>query len=153
MEDLSLHILDVVENSIEANASKIKIKINEDIKKDILIIEIKDNGKGMDEETLKIVTDPFYTTRTTRNVGLGLSLLVQATKESNGNFEIKSKINKGTEIKATFQYSHIDRKPLGDIKNTLMTLMIAHPEINFIYEYQDAENKYYLDTNEIIKNV
>ena len=153
MKDLSLHILDIVENSIEANASKIRIKINEDIKKDLLIIEIKDNGKGMDEETLKTVTDPFYTTRTTRRVGLGLSLLVQATKESNGNFEIKSKINKGTEIKATFQYSHIDRKPLGDINSTLTTLMIAHPEINFIYEYQNAENKYCLDTSEIIKNV
>ena len=89
MEDLSLHILDIVENSIEAKASKIEIIINEDVKRDLLMIKIKDNGKGMDEETVKKVLDPFFTTRTTRRVGLGLSLLAQATKESNGNFEIE----------------------------------------------------------------
>lgn len=149
MEDLSLHILDIVENSIEAKASKIRIKINEDIKRDLLTIEIKDNGKGMDEETLKKAIDPFYTTRSTRRVGLGLPLLAQATKESGGNFEIKSKAGKGTEIKATFQHSHIDRKPLGDINSTLTTLMIAHPEIDFIYEYQNAETKFSLDTSKI----
>jgi K+-sensing histidine kinase KdpD len=149
MEDLSLHILDVVENSIEANASKIEIKIVEKKKKDLLAIEIKDNGKGMNKETIKKVLDPFYTTRTTRRVGMGLSLLAQAARESNGNFEINSKVGVGTEVKANFQYSHIDRKPIGDMKNTLITLMVSHPEINFVYEHQDEEENYVLDSNEI----
>lgn len=151
MEDLSLHILDVVENSIEANASKIEIKIVEKIGEDILIIEIKDNGRGMNEETINKVLDPFYTTRTTRRVGMGLSLLAQAAKESNGNFEINSKVGIGTEIKASFQYSHIDRKPIGDMNSTIVTLIISHPEINFIFEYQDEESNYVLDSKEIMK--
>lgn len=151
MEDLSLHILDVVENSIEANASKIEIKIVEREKKDLLEIEIKDNGRGMNKETVNKVLDPFYTTRTTRRVGMGLSLLAQAARESNGDFEINSKVGRGTEVKATFQYSHIDRKPIGDMKNTLITLMVSHPEINFIYEHQDEDGNYVLDSKEIIK--
>ena len=149
MEDLSLHILDVVENSIEANASRIEIKIIEMKSKDLLAVEIKDNGRGMKKETVDRVLDPFYTTRTTRRVGMGLSLLAQAAKESNGDFEIYSKVGVGTEVKATFQYSHIDRKPIGDMKNTLITLIVSHPEINFIYEHKDEEEKYILDSNEI----
>ena len=151
MEDLSLHILDVVENSIEANASKIEIKIVENKNNDLFAIEIKDNGNGMNEKTINKVLDPFYTTRTTRRVGMGLSLLAQAAKESNGTFEINSKVNLGTEIKASFQNSHIDRKPIGDMKNTLITLMISHPEINFVYEYQDDNENFILDSEEIMK--
>ena len=151
MEDLSLHILDVVENSIEANASKIVIKIIEEKSKDSLVIEIKDNGRGMNRETINKVLDPFYTTRTTRKVGLGLSFLAQAAKESNGNFEIYSKVGEGTEVKATFQYSHIDRKPIGNMNDTIVTLIISHPEINFVYEYQDEEGSYVLDSKEIMK--
>ncbi len=151
MEDLSLHILDVVENSIEANASKIEIKIVEEKSNDLLAVEIKDNGRGMNRETINKVLDPFYTTRITRRVGMGLSLLAQAAKESNGNFEIKSKVGVGTEVKAVFQYSHIDRKPIGDMKNTLITLMVSHPEINFVYEHQDEEGNYVLDSKEILK--
>ncbi len=150
MEDLSLHILDVVENSIEANATKIEIKIVEEKSNDLLAVEIKDNGRGMNKETINKVLDPFYTTRTTRRVGMGLSLLAQAARESNGNFKIDSKVGIGTEVKAVFQYSHIDRKPIGDMKNTLITLMISHPEINFVYEHQDEKEKYILDSNEIL---
>ena len=151
MEDLSLHILDIVENSIEAKASEIGIMVDEDIKKNLLTIEIKDNGKGMDEETLKKVTDPFYTTRSTRRVGLGLPLLAQATKESRGTFEIESKVDVGTKIKATFQYSHIDRKPLGDIENTISTLIVGNPGVDFVYEHIKDGVKFRLDTKEIRK--
>ncbi len=153
MEDLSLHILDVVENSIEANASKIRIKIIEEKSKDLLAIEIKDNGRGMNTETINKVLDPFYTTRTTRKVGMGLSLLAQAAEESNGNFEINSKVGEGTEVKATFQYSHIDRKPIGNMNDTIVTLIISHPEINFIYEYQNEKENYILDSNEIKQEI
>lgn len=149
MEDLSLHILDIVENSIEAKASRVEIKVIEDMRKDLLTIEIKDNGQGMDEKTLKRVFDPFYTTRTARKVGLGLALFVQATRESGGDIEIKSKIGKGTRVKATFQYSHIDRKPLGDIEKTLTTLIAGNPEVDFVYEHQRGNQKFCLDTKEM----
>jgi K+-sensing histidine kinase KdpD len=149
MEDLSLHILDVVENSIEAAASKIEIRITEVKSRDLLVIEIKDNGRGMSEETLSKVLDPFYTTRTTRRVGMGLSLLSQAAKESNGSFEISSVIGEGTEVKASFQYSHIDRKPMGDIKSTLISLMISYPEINIIFVHQDDDGTDTLDSNQL----
>jgi len=149
MEDLSLHILDIVENSIEAKATRICININQDIRNDLLVIEIKDNGRGMDRETLKKAADPFYSTRLTRNVGLGLSLLKQATRECGGTFKIESEISKGTSIKATFQNSHIDRKPLGDLNTTLMTLIGTHPEINFVVNFKNTETTFCLDTEEI----
>ncbi len=151
MEDLSLHILDIAENSIEAKASKVEIKVIEDKKKDLLTIEIKDNGQGIDKETLKKVLDPFYTTRTVRKVGLGLSLLAQATEESGGDIEIKSKVGKGTKVKATFQYSHIDRKPLGDIEKTLTTLIVGNPGVNFVYEHRKDNVKVTLDTKKLIR--
>lgn len=149
MEDLSLHILDIVENSIEAKATRIFIGIDQDIKNDLLVIEIKDNGKGMNRETRKMAVDPFYSTRKTRNVGLGLSLLRQATRECGGTFKINSVINKGTSLKATFQNSHIDRKPLGDLNTTLMTLITAHPEIHFLVDFKNAETDFHLDTEDV----
>lgn len=151
MEDLSLHILDIVENSITAHAKKIEIKIIEEKKKDLLTIEIIDDGKGMDEETLKNVLDPFFTTGNTRKVGLGLSLLAQSAEESGGSIEIESKPTQGTKVKATFGYSHIDRKPLGDVHESLKVLIAANPDINFIYEYQKDDVSYHLDTKGIKK--
>jgi len=151
MEDLSLHILDIVENSIRAYAKKIEIKIIEDKKKDLLTIEIIDDGKGMDEKTLKNVLDPFFTTKNTRKVGLGLSLLAQSAEESGGSIEIESKPGQGTKVKATFGYSHIDRKPLGDVHESLKVLITANPDINFIYEYQKDDVGHCLDTKEIKK--
>ena len=149
MEDLSLHILDIVENSIRAKASRIEIKVVEDIRKDLLTIEIKDDGQGIDEETIKKVRDPFFTTRTTRKVGLGLPLLSQAARESGGDVEIESKVGRGTRVKATFGYSHIDRKPLGNIETTLTTLIAGNPAVDFIYEHKKDEIEYRLDTKEI----
>ncbi len=149
MEDLSLHILDVVENSIRAKASRVEIKVVEDIIKDLLTIEIKDNGLGMDGETVKKVLDPFFTTRTTGKVGLGLPLLSQAARESGGDMEIESKVGRGTRVKATFSYSHIDRKPLGDMEMTLSALIAGNPEVDFIYEHKKDESEYCLDTKEI----
>ncbi len=149
MEDISLHILDIVENSINADASKIKIKIMENISKDLLVIEIEDNGRGMKKEIVDQVLDPFYTTRTTRKVGLGLSFLAQAAEESKGDFIIKSKPGEGTKLKASFQHSHIDRKPIGDINSTIVTLITSHPEINFVYEYEDENGNYVLNSNEL----
>ena len=151
MEDLSLHILDIVENSIKACAKKIEVKIIENKKKDLLTIEIIDDGEGMDEKTLKDVLDPFFTTSNTRKVGLGLPLLAQSAEESGGNIKIESKPGQGTKVKATFGYSHIDRRPLGDIHESLKVLITANPDINFIYEYQEDGISYHLDTIKGIK--
>ena len=151
MEDLSLHLLDIVENSIRACAKKIEIKIIEEKKKDLLTIEIIDNGKGMDEKTLKNVLDPFFTTKKTRKVGLGLSLFAQSVEESGGSIKIESKPDQGTKVKATFGYSHIDCKPFGDVNESLKVLIAANPDINFIYEYQKDNVNYHLDTKEIKK--
>lgn len=139
MEDLSLHILDIVENSINADAKNIHIKVEEDEERDLLIMEINDDGKGMSQEMLKKVLDPFFTTRTTRKVGLGLSLLAQAARASGGDIEIKSEEGYGTRVKATFGYTHIDRQPLGEIEETLKILVLSHPEINFVYEHKRGE--------------
>lgn len=149
MEDLSLHILDIVENSIRAKASRIMIKVMEDIEKDFLTIEIRDNGQGIDEETIKKVLDPFFTTKTTRKVGLGLPLLSQAARESGGDVQIESEVGRGTRVKATFGYSHIDRKPLGNMEATLRALIAGNPEIDFIYEHKKGELEYHLDTKGI----
>ena len=149
MEDLSLHILDVVENSITAGANRIEIRILEDLKSDIFSVEIKDNGKGMKEDILKNVTDPFCTTRTTRRVGLGLSFLSQSAKEAEGDLTVTSKEGEGTVIIAYFKHSHIDRKPLGNIVDTLITLIVGNPDIDFLYEHRRNGNTYSLDTKEI----
>lgn len=146
-----MHILDIVENSIRARAKKIEIKIIEEKKKDLLTIEIIDDGKGMDEKTLKDVLDPFFTTKNTRKVGLGLSLLAQSAEESGGSIKIESKIGQGTKVKATFGYSHIDRKPLGDIYESLKVLITVNTDINFIYKYQKDNANYHLDTKGIKK--
>lgn len=143
-----MHILDIAENSIAASARRIEIIINEDIDQDLLTIEIKDDGKGMDQKTLKKAVDPFYTTRKTRRVGLGLSFLAQAAEESGGKMELKSAPNEGTTTRATFRLSHPDCKPMGDINETIRTLVVAHPEINFVYEHHKDNSIFRFDSRE-----
>ncbi len=152
MEDLSLHILDVAENCIAASAGKIEIKIAEDDADDLLTIEIADDGEGMDEETLKKALDPFFTTRTTRRVGLGLSMLAQAARESGGKMEVSSRPNEGTVVRATFRMSHPDCKPMGDIAETIQTLAVAHPETVFLFEHKSNGSIYRFDSREIYRS-
>lgn len=136
MEDLSLHILDVVENSIRANARNVKISLIENPVDDLLILEIGDDGEGMDEATERQCLDPFFTTKNGKGVGLGLSLLAQSAEETGGNVVIESTKGKGTKITATYQLSHIDRRPLGSLNDTIRCLRGTHPEITFSYEYE-----------------
>lgn len=152
MEDLSLHILDVAENSISSEAKRIEIKINEDPDNDVLTIEIKDDGRGMDEPTRQKALDPFFTTRTTRRVGLGLPMLAQAARESGGKIELDSRPGRGTTVKATFGYSHPDCKPMGDVQKTILTLVTGHPDIDFLYEHARNGSLYRFDTRELTKN-
>lgn len=149
MEDLSLHILDIVENSIRALAKRIKIRIEENIEKDWLTVEIEDNGQGMDEDTIKKALDPFFTTKTTGRVGLGLPLLHQAARETGGKLEISSEVGKKTRVRATFRYSHPDRKPLGNIKETLLILAAGYPEVDFVYEHKRKDATYRWGTKKI----
>jgi len=135
MEDLSLHILDIVENSLEAAATEVKIQIVEETARDLLTLRISDNGRGLDEEAKKRALDPFYTTRTTRRVGLGLSLLAQAARQCGGELELSSAPGQGTSVEATFQLSHPDRQPLGDVAETLQTILVGHPELKLSFEY------------------
>jgi len=149
MEDLSLHILDIVENSVAARADKIEIRISEDKKKDLLSVEVIDNGAGMDEETVEKALDPFYTSKTVRRFGLGLPLLSEAAKAANGYLSIRSKKGEGTRIRADFQYSHIDRKPLGNMGQTIITLVMGNPDIYLIYVHKKNSHEYSLDTKEV----
>ena len=152
MEDLSLHILDIAENSIRAGATEITIRIEEDVDNNLLLVSISDNGKGMDEEMLKKAADPFFTTKGERRIGLGLSLLAQAARESMGDFSINSQKGWGTVIEARFQYDHIDRKPIGDMTQTLIVLITANPDIDFLYEQTDKKGHHVIDTREIKKS-
>ena len=149
MKELSLHILDIAENSVKAKASLIEIAISEDEKNDLLTIEIKDNGCGMSEEFLKRVKDPFSTTRTTRRVGMGLSLFEAAAQQCGGELKISSKEGVGTEVFVTFSLNHIDRAPLGDMAGTMETLIGGSPDIDFIYRHKKNDSEFVLDTREL----
>lgn len=149
MKELALHILDIAQNSIRAEATLIEITIDEDTLKDIFFIEIKDNGKGMDEETLRKVEDPFFTTRNTRKIGLGISLLKTAALQCSGNFNIASKKEEGTIVTVVFQHSHIDRAPLGHMADTIVTLLMMEREVDYIYNYHYNNSQFSFNTKEI----
>jgi len=149
VQDLSLHILDIVENSLAAGARTVQMRIEEDLRADRMTIEITDDGCGMDEDMVKQALDPFFTTKTTRRVGLGLPLLTEACRICNGELCLQSCPGQGTTVKAMFQHSHIDRKPLGQMGDTLITLIVGHPEVDFLYEHRKDGRVFSLDTREI----
>lgn len=149
MLELSLHILDIVNNSVKANASFIKISVEEAINENLLNISIEDNGCGMDKEFLSNVTDPFKTTRTTRKVGMGLSLFKQAAESTGGKLSVTSEKNVGTKVNVQFVYDHIDRQPLGDMAETMLTLISGNELIDFLYIHTVNEKSFKFDTREI----
>ncbi len=136
MREITLHLLDIAENSVAAGAKNIDIYIEENLLKDRLYLSIEDDGKGMDEETVKAITDPFTTSRTERKVGLGIPLLKNAAEACEGSLTVTSALGKGTKIEATFQHSHIDRMPLGDVAGTIYSLVIAHAELHWKFTYR-----------------
>ena len=125
MRELSLHILDILQNSLEAGASRIELILEEDSANDLLSIVVIDNGKGMDASQVAQATDPFFTTRKTRHVGLGIPLLAAAADHCGGALRVESAPGVGTTVTATFQHSHVDRVPLGNIRDTLLAFMLA----------------------------
>ena len=146
MTEISLHILDIAQNSVKAKAKNIGIEICEDIENDIFSVVISDDGSGMDEEFLKNVTDPFKTTRTTRKVGMGLSLFKTAAEVTGGSFDITSKLGVGTRVTAKFVHSSIDRQPLGDIASTITTLIGSDENIDYKYTHIYNGEKFEFDT-------
>lgn len=151
MKEMALHILDIMQNSIRAEATCIILRIEEKPSVDRFVIEIEDNGKGMPEAIRSTVTNPFTTTRTLRRVGLGIPLLHQLCEECEGKLTIDSKEGKGTRIKAIMRYHHIDRLPLGDMVGTLYMLIMAKPEIRYIYEHDYEAQGFRMDTEQIVE--
>ncbi|KGG81193.1 histidine kinase [Caloranaerobacter azorensis H53214] len=151
MKELSLHILDLAENSLRAKATKININIFEDTEKDLLIIELEDNGIGMAEDLLRKVENPFVTSRTTRKVGLGIPLMKAAALRCEGDFKISSEIGKGTRVISIFKHSHIDRAPIGDIGQTIISLINANENVEIVYRHSYNGNCFVFDTREIKK--
>ena len=149
MRELSLHILDIAENGITAGADCIHILVEEDRTTDLLTLKITDNGQGMPAEKIKKLTDPFVTSRTTRRVGLGLSLLAAAAERCEGRLTVETEPGAGTEVGATFRYNHIDRAPVGDMAATITTLIMGNPQIDFVYTHIIDGEEFTLDTREL----
>ncbi len=148
MTELSLNVLDVAQNSVTAKASLIEISVIVDTSADLLTIIISDNGCGMTKEQLENVTDPFFTTRTTRKVGLGIPFFKMAAESTGGSFEINSEPGVGTVVKAVFCLSNIDRMPLGDMTSTMTTLVTFNDNIDFLYRFMIDKREFVLDTKE-----
>ena len=153
--DLSQHILDIAENGVKAGATLLHLTIEEDTAADTLRIVVQDNGSGMNAETLAKVEDPWYTTRTTRNVGLGIPFFKQAAEMCGGSFSITSEPGVGTTTEAVFQHSHIDRPPLGDLAGTLLCMIVGFERVDVLYQHRvddaraDTGGTFALDTREI----
>ena len=146
MTELSLNVLDIAQNSVKAKASLIEISVDISTAENRLVIIIKDNGCGMDEETVKKVIDPFYTTRTTRKVGLGVPFFKMSAEMTGGSFNIASEKGKGTEVTAEYVLDSIDRMPLGDMPATIETLVLYNTDIDFIYRYGVDGESFELNT-------
>lgn len=146
MRELSLNVLDIAQNSISAKATLITITVEESVSNNRLLISIEDNGCGMSDEQLSRVRDPFYTTRTTRKVGMGIPLFRMAAEMTGGSLDICSTVSVGTAITATFVLNHIDRPPLGDMVDTMVTLIRLNDQIDFVYRHMVNNAVFEADT-------
>ncbi|MDR1515700.1 MAG: ATP-binding protein [Synergistaceae bacterium] len=151
LEDLSQHVLDIAENSAAAGASSVLIEISEDVPGNVLSMIVQDDGKGMSQDFLERVTDPFTTTRTTRRVGMGIPFLKQSSELCGGRFLVASELGAGTRIEAVFNYDSIDRPPLGDMPATVMTIFMGYPEINWTYRHVYNGTDFSLSTAELVE--
>ena len=147
MRELSLNVMDIVQNSISAGATVIKISVLEEVQ--TLTIVITDNGRGMSKEQVSKVTDPFFTTRTTRKVGMGVPLFKMAAEMTGGSFKIESEVNQGTKVTATFIATHLDMLPLGDIIPTVWLLITCNPDLDFIFYRKIGHLDFTLNTKEL----
>ena len=147
--EISLNVLDIAQNSIKAGATLVEIEVVRMRDENLMTLTINDNGCGMDEEQLEHVIDPFFTSRSTRKIGLGVPFLKQAAEASGGSFSISSEKGVGTWVKATFHTDHIDCMPLGDIGSTIFSLVTINEQLDFVYTYRVDQKQFTLDTREI----
>lgn len=145
MKELALHLLDIAENGVTAQARNITIAVAEDTLRNRLQLSVQDDGKGMDPETLARVVDPFVTSRTTRKVGLGIPLLKAAAEACNGELHIQSELGKGTRLDVDFELDHIDRMPLGDLSGTCLTLLVGYPNVHWVFKYAYNQEEFIFD--------
>ena len=149
MNEIALHILDIVQNSIAAGATLVTILVEEDAQSDTLVIVVEDNGRGIDPAMLPTVTNPFTTSRTTRKVGLGLPLFKAGAEACGGSFLVESRVGVGTKVTARYQLSHIDRPPLGDMVQTMLSLVSVNPQTDFAYTRRVNGGEMAFDTRQI----
>ena len=149
MRELALHVLDLLQNALEAGATHITLTITEDLAGDRMTIRVGDNGRGMSPDLVARVLDPFVTTRETRHVGLGLPLLAAAAERAGGHVEVESELGRGTTVTATFRLRHWDRAPLGDMPSTLMAVLLSGRAVDLVYEHTVDGRTFRLDTAEV----
>ena len=149
MRELSLNVLDIAQNSISANASLIEIELIENTENHSLLIGIYDNGKGMTPEQVESVRDPFFTTRTTRKVGMGIPLFRFAAEMTGGKFEIESEVGVGTKVRAYFMTNHLDFTPIGDMTSTMISLITMNLHIDFLYRRKVDDKEFTVDTRQL----
>lgn len=148
MDDISLHVLDIAENSVRAEATRIEIILTRDVKNDLFSVVLVDNGRGMDPETLAKVRDPFFTTKG-KKTGLGIPLLAQAAEQTGGTVSVESAPGRGTRVSITFAWSHVDRPAIGSMADTMLTLIAGHPDLDYVYEEREDGRVFRFDTREI----
>ena len=149
MKEICENIIDIVNNSIVAGATNIEIEISEDVAGDILRISIKDNGKGIEPDQLQRISDPFFTSKAKRRIGMGTSLLKFHAELTGGEFSIQSKPGEGTGVFASFGLSHVDRQPLGDISGTLLMFLTANPNVSITYRHVTDHGSFGFDSAEL----
>ncbi len=151
MEELALYILDLVENALRAGATLVQIDINENPSANEYSLTIADDGAGIAKENLDKASDPFFTTRTTRKIGLGLSMIKQMAEMTNGTYSLESEEGTGTIIRAVFELNHIDRPEMGDIEGTIALLIASHPKMDYVYNHTTPQGTFNMDTRDIKK--
>ena len=153
MVDLSLHLMDIMQNSVVVGSTFVEAGIIAEKKKNLLTMYVKDDGWGMSPETVKRVSDPFYTTRSTRKAGLGLPLLMDAAHMAGGEVYIESEVGRGTTVTSTFQIDHIDRKPLGDVADTITASIMGYPDMEFHLLLKNDDAEYVFRTEDVREQI
>jgi anti-sigma regulatory factor (Ser/Thr protein kinase) len=149
MEELALHIMDVLQNSLAAGARNVELDIEENSDEDLLTIRVRDDGKGMTKEELEKVQDPFYTTKRDMGVGLGIPMFKWVAEHCDGHFSMESSPGRGTTLEATFRLSHIDRPPIGDLASTIFGLVASCPDVRLLIRYKGIDGEFVFDSKEV----
>jgi hypothetical protein len=149
VEDICFHLVDLVQNSVAAGAGAIRLSIVESKNQDTLTLEVDDDGRGMDEQTLEKVQDPFFTTKGFKKVGLGIPLLKATAQSCRGDFNIRSEVSRGTEVRASLQRGHLDCPPLGNLEETLLSLLVSLDRVDVQFFYRSDRGEFSISSGAI----